>query len=251
MTALARALPAIALAAAVGSVAAPSGGSAPAFSAGQVLTVAIRTEDGVPLVGTLYLASKLPAPAVLLVHMQTRSRVDWRDLAERLAEGGISALAFDLRGHGASAPGPDGPGAAANMSPSVRDVQAAHAVLASRADVAAGRIGMCGASVGANLALAAAAADPTIRSLVLLSAGIDYRGIRGDTAMRRFGRRPALIVASLEDPYATRSARELAAIGAGACELRLLSGAGHGTTMLAREDGLSSAIVDWFLRTLL
>jgi pimeloyl-ACP methyl ester carboxylesterase len=184
--------------------------------------------------------------------MQTRTRADWADLAEALADVGIGSIAFDLRGHGGSAPGPDGLGAPANMSSSVADVKAARAFLAARLDaVAPGRVGMAGASVGANLALAAAAADPTVRAVVLLSAGIDYRGLRGDAAFRKYGKRPALLVASLEDSYATRSARAFARLDAAAYEIRLVSGAGHGTVMLARQPDLIDTIVDWFRRTLL
>jgi len=216
-----------------------------------VQTVVLRASDGVSLVGTFYPASRTPAPAVALVHMQTRSRTDWTELAERLVDAGITALTFDLRGHGASASGSNGPGAAADMGPSLLDVKAATAFLSTRADVAAGRVGLVGASVGANLALATAAAEPAIRGVVLLSAGIDYRGIRGDAAIRKYGKRPALIVASLDDPYATRSAREFAKLGEGAYQLRLLNGAGHGTVMLAREPDLYGTIVDWLRRTLI
>jgi len=225
------------------------GESAPTPSTAQ--TVVLRTSDGVSLVATLHPTSRTPAPAVALVHMQTRSRTDWSELVERLVDAGIAALAFDLRGHGASASGSTGPGAAANMSPSLLDVKAAHAFLSTRTDVAPGRVAFVGASVGANLALAAAAAEPAIRGVVLLSAGIDYRGIRGDAAIRKYGRRPALIIASLDDPYATRSAREFAKLGEGAYELRLLNSAGHGTVMLAREPDLYATIVDWLRRTLI
>ena len=40
-------------------------------------------------------------------------------------------------------------------------------------------------------------------------------------------------------------------MGDGARELRVLSGAGHGAVMLAREPDLATALVDWFIRTLL
>ena len=62
--------------------------------------------------------------------------------------------------------------------------------------------GLAGASIGANLAVLAAADDPTVRSLALLSVGLDYRGLRLEAALKKFGARPALLVASQEDPYA-------------------------------------------------
>ncbi len=90
------------------------------------------------------------------------------------------------------------------------DVKAARAFLATRREVVPNRIGMAGASIGANLAILLAAGDPTVRSLVLLSPGIDYRGLRPEAAMKKYGERPALLVASQEDNYAANSARQLA-----------------------------------------
>jgi alpha-beta hydrolase superfamily lysophospholipase len=227
------------------------GGSAVAAPAPSGQTVAFRTEDGVQIAATLHLPSKSPAPAVILVPMQARTREDWEPVASRLAEAGIAAVTIDLRGHGASGPGPGGADAQQNMSASLLDVKAARAFLAGRGDVIGSRIGMAGASVGANLVLAAASADLTVQSLALLSAGIDYRGVRSDAPMRRYGNRPALLVASLEDPYAARSARELSTFGDGIRELRLLSNAGHGTVMFVRQPDLVGVLVDWFRRTLL
>jgi hypothetical protein len=40
-------------------------------------------------------------------------------------------------------------------------------------------------------------------------------------------------------------------MGDGPRELRVLSGAGHGSVMLARDPDLATALVDWFIRTLL
>ena len=93
------------------------------------------------------------------------------------------------------------------------DVKAARAFLATRREVVPNRIGIAGASIGANLAILFAAGDPTVRSLVLLSPGIDYRGLRPEAAMKKYGDRPALLVASQEDNYSTNSARQLAQVG--------------------------------------
>ncbi len=207
-----------------------------------------KTEDGVSIAGTIYLPGR-PAPAVILVHMQTRSREDWQVLGQRLADAGIVALAIDLRGHGASDHGPPatGPGLAAMQL----DVKAARAYLATRSDVIGGRVGLGGASIGANLAVLAAAGDPTVRTLALLSAGLDYRGLRTEAALNRYGARPALLVASQEDNYAMITMRRLSGQGAGTREQLVLNGAGHGTVMLSRQPDLVGTLVDWFRRTLL
>jgi acetyl esterase/lipase len=133
----------------------------------------------------------------------------------------------------------------------LKDIQAALAWLRQRSEARPGDIGLVGASLGANLAAIAAADDPDVRALVLLSPTLDFRGVRSDAALRKYGSRPALLVASLEDGYAVRSTRELATSGTGLREVRLLEGAGHGTVMLARQPDLAAGLVDWLCSRLL
>ena len=215
-------------------------------------TVSIRTDDGVTLAGTFYEAGRRPAPAVILLHMLTRSREDWEAVASRLADAGIHALAIDFRGHGGSSAGPPGIDGDPDVGRLVLDVQAARAFLVARADlVLPSAIGIAGASVGANVAILEAAGDATVRSLALLSPGLDYRSLRTDAALRKYGNRPALLLAGTDDPYALRSVKELAAGGGGVRETRTFDNAGHGTMMLKSEHDLGRALVDWFQRTLL
>jgi pimeloyl-ACP methyl ester carboxylesterase len=214
--------------------------------------VTFRTEDGVTIAATLYEGARHPAPAVILLHMLTRSRDDWQTVATRLADAGIQALAIDFRGHGGSAPAPGAAAGEADLARLALDVKAARAYLASRPDLAqATLVGIAGASLGANIAVIAAAADPSIKSLALLSPSVEYRGLRADAPMRKYGARPALMVVGTNDAYAVRSAKELAALGGGTREIKTLEDAGHGTNMLNHDPDLVRVLVDWFLRTLL
>jgi alpha-beta hydrolase superfamily lysophospholipase len=224
--------------------------SPPAPAAPSPQNVSLKSEDGVTLAGSLHLPAR-PGPAVILLHMQTRSRDDWQAVATRLAEAGFVALAIDLRGHGGSDPSPPA-GNPDDWTRKLLDVKAARMYLAGRPEVVQGRVGLAGASIGANLAILYAGTDQTVRSLALLSAGLDYRGLRTENALAKPGRRAVLLVASDEDTYAANSARKLSQQeGAGTRELRLLTGAGHGTVMLARHPDLAGVLVDWFRRTLL
>jgi acetyl esterase/lipase len=132
----------------------------------------------------------------------------------------------------------------------VDDVRAAKRHLSLRPDVIHSRIGVAGASLGANLAVLAAAEDTGIASLVLLSPSLDYRGLRIEAAMRQYGKRPALLVAGRDDGYAMRSVKELADVRGGIREVLLLDGAGHGTTMFGHSPELGRLVVEWFRRTL-
>jgi len=221
--------------------------AAPATGA-EPQTVTFTARDGVQLTGSLFLPGKLPAPAVVLLHMMTRSRHDWDGAAQKLAEAGIAALSVDSRRAGQPLTDAKGGDDVADLA---LDAEAARAYLAARPEVAAGRIGIAGASVGANIAAIAGGNDAAVRSLALLSPSLEYRNLRIEPALRKFGSRPALLVASSEDPYALRSARAMVSMGDGPRELRVLSGAGHGTVMLSRDSDLATALVDWFVRTLL
>lgn len=213
---------------------------------GRSQRVSFRTDDGVTVVATWYEPSVRPAPAVILVHMLNRSRRDWDAFASRLAFSGIGALAIDLRGHGESAhPRPDP--ASADYAAMLKDILGARRYLASRADVVPSRIGIVGASLGANLA-ALAGADGSFASMVLLSPSLDYRGLRIEAAIKKYGKRPLLLVAGDDDAYARRSALELQKAN-GAAELLTLAAAGHGTRMFDRAPDLPQAIIEFLRRT--
>ena len=162
-----------------------------------------------------------------------------------MAAEGIGGLALDLRGHGES------PGSPQDYAGMVQDVRAARRFLSSRADVTPARIGIAGASIGASLAALAAADDPSVVSLALLSPSLDYRGLRLEAAVKKYGARPILLVASDDDGYAARSVRELRKAGAGTREVVVLSRAGHGTAMLASDADLGRRLLEWFRQTLL
>ena len=218
--------------------------------AGAEQRVSIRTEDGVTLAATWYEPSSRPGPAVILVHMLNRSRKEWDAVAQRLASEGIGALTFDLRGHGESTAGPPPAAGQSEYASMVQDVRAVRRYLAQRSDVQQSRVGVIGASIGANLAALEASADGTIASLALLSPSVEYRGLRMTEAVRKI-KRPMLFVAGDDDPYASRSARELQKEGSGVREILILKQVGHGTMMLSRDPSLTGALVDWFRRTLL
>jgi dienelactone hydrolase len=218
--------------------------------AAEPQAVTFTARDGAQVSGVLHVPEKTPAPGVVLLPMLGRTHRDWDQAAARFVEAGFAVLAVDFR-HTA----PADPDAADSVrSPHaalVLDAEAARAYLAARPEVNPARIGMAGASLGANVAVLAAANDSSVRSLALLSVSLDYRGLKLEQALKTFASRPALLVASSEDPFALRSARQAVTMGDGARELRVLSGAGHGAVMLARDPDLATALVDWFLRTLL
>lgn len=209
-----------------------------ALDAAPARRVTFRAEDGATLAGAYYEPSQRPAPGIVLLHMWRGSHADWDRTASQLSDAGFAVLALDYRNN-------DELGAYAI------DVRAAKSFLRGRPEVTSGSIGIAGASIGANLAVLDAADDPAVRSIALLSPGIDYKGLRIEAALKKFGARPALLAGSTKDPYAARSIRRLTTIGPGLREVRLTDSIAHGTVLLSRDSELMAALVDWFKRTLL
>jgi alpha-beta hydrolase superfamily lysophospholipase len=210
---------------------------------GTMRTMTIRTTDGRTVTALHAEAEQRPAPAVVLVPMLGRPREDWQPLIERLIAANMSALLVDL-------PAATAPGESKELASWQGVVQGGVEYLAGRPEVRGGAIGVAGASLGANLAALAAAGDARVRSLALLSASLDYRGVRIEGSLREYGARPALFLSSLKDPYAARSARSLAAGASGLRELVWSEVPAHGTLLLADQPDLARTLVEWFQRTL-
>jgi alpha-beta hydrolase superfamily lysophospholipase len=219
-----------------------------ASRAGAATDVSIRTDDGVTL-AAVWNPPAQAAPAVLLLHSYLRTHADWDAVASRLHDAGLGVLELDLRGHGRS-----GGSGTDQFLVFPRDVKAALVWLKEQPDVMSGHIGIGGLSLGATLAVIGAAGEPSVRSLVLVSPAMEFRGLRCDAAMHTFAARSgaALIAAGALDPYGSRSARQLADIEPGLRDLHLLDDtSANGRALLQEQPDLVSAVVDWFRRTLL
>ena len=212
-------------------------GAASADAASRNVT--IRGDDGRSMTATVYEANHLPAPAVVLVPALGHPRDEWQALAQRFAEQDITALTVDL-------PAAVLPGTPGELGSWTGVVRAAVAWLGTQPTVRPRSVGVAGASLGGSLGAAAAAADSRIRALAIVSPSVDYRGFRIEGPMRQIGSRPVLFIASRKDPYAARSARDLAKDAPGARETYLADAASHGVPLLAAEPELGRMLVDWF-----
>jgi len=225
-------------------------GSVSGFASGAAAAgrpVILASADGATIAATLHEAGARPAPGVVLVPMLYRTRNDWDGVGQGLAAAGITALAIDLRGHGGSS------GAADSLPGMVQDIRAAVEWLGRRPNVRPDALGVAGASLGANLALIAAADMPAIRAVAAVSPSLDYRGVQvGSDVMRRIGARAVWLAASTEDPLALRTLKELTGdSGSGNREQYLSPVAAHGTRLLDADGSVSRALVDWLRRRLL
>jgi pimeloyl-ACP methyl ester carboxylesterase len=209
----------------------------------EVIDVALQTSDGITIKGSYYNASEEDAPGVILIHMLSRNRGDWREFARALQASDYAVLAIDLRGHGESdldwrefMPG-DG------FKGMVLDVAAAKDYLVEEG-VRSSEIVIVGGSIGANVALNYAAEDNDIKGIVLLSPGLDYNGVVTEEAIVTYGERPVLIIASEGDTYSADSSRKLYSLAKGDSKIKIYPADAHGTWILQAQDS-SSMIIDW------
>lgn len=198
--------------------------------------------EGVKLTGTLWSNPDSTKPALILVHQLGRDRHSFDSFAEAAFARGYSVLSFDVRGHGESRPN--------NLSylnfneadwqKIAGDIQSARNYLNKE------KVLVVGSSIGANSALNFAAANPiSCAGMVLLSPGINYRGIDGSESSAT-NQCPMLIVASKEDQYSNESSQTIFS-NSQITDKRLLTveNAGHGTDMFAKAKSLQSEVLDW------
>jgi acetyl esterase/lipase len=130
--------------------------TSPAARTLQINEVRVPAE-GIDLAGTLYVPVDLPAPrpGVILLHMLRQDRSSWDAFARQLADAGYTALSVDLRGHGET-------GGVVDWDLAVADLQQAWQFLAGKDEINQDRTALIGASIGANLALIAAAEEASV-----------------------------------------------------------------------------------------
>lgn len=237
--------------------------SAPIFQAPALASefapeaVWISTEDGYSVRADYFAPASAPKGAVILLPMLGRDRNDWRDFAAALREDGYAALALDLRGHGETKAPEGAPANWKDFAPEdframARDVAAAHEFLKREGREGRG-VFIAGASIGANVALLYASKRPEISGAVLLSPGLDYRGVQIARAMNQYENRPVLLIAARDDEYADTSARYLMDLTPATDKkfVEYPAGAGHGTQIFKfRPAGdetveLSRLLLEW------
>jgi pimeloyl-ACP methyl ester carboxylesterase len=136
-------------------------------------TVPFTAVDGLEIQATFYGTRQGAAqPGILLLHMLGSNRGVWADngLANLLADNSFAVLAIDMRGHGETGGRRDG--AAVE-----RDVQQIWQEFPNWPEVDGERTAVIGARFGSNMALIAAANVPAIKTVVLLSPGLNYAGV--------------------------------------------------------------------------
>ena len=232
----------------------------------NVRQVRLTTADDVSIAAAYYPAPQKLAPAVVLVHGAGQTRDDWLPFVPALLRQGYAVLLFDLRGHGQSnrritARGPDlvDPRnfTERDYAAMTLDLNAAVDWLTEQAEIDAKHIALIGAGIGANLALRYATINDDVAGVALVSPGLNYRGIRTDDAIKKYGPRPLRMFASKGDALAFESAKQLLQFrkdegqSAGEKELTVCSGDLFGLELLKGVPEVAPLLLGWLREVLL
>jgi pimeloyl-ACP methyl ester carboxylesterase len=203
----------------------------------------LKTTDGVAIAAESWGTGK---HGVVLLHEEGADHKGWSDLATGLAKVDFTVVAVDLRGHGASGGTLD----EAAWPKMVADAGAGITWLESKG---IDDIHVVGAEFGANLALATAAANKSVDSVVLLSPSLSAKGLKVSASMEQLNRRPLLVVASQDDTTGARAAQLIADQTSGAKHVAIYPGNTKGRRMLNTAPDLEALMVSWmsgsFLRS--
>lgn len=185
---------------------------------------------------------------VVFAHQLSSTRAEYTPVIARLV-GTAHLYAIDLRGHGASTRAPDGAAVTwkgftlEDWAKVERDLLSAIGVVRQRGGGA--RCVVVGASIGSSATLRLAAAAPDLVSaVVLLSPGLNYRGLSTVEAARST-RGPVLIVHS-QEPGASDAATALANLLTEAStpvEVIADPGTAHGMKIVAADPALLDRVV--------
>jgi len=216
--------------------------------ASSIEKIEFVTSDQVRLFGN-YMKVSEPKAVLILLPMLSKTKGSWKKMQEDLAKRQFSSLAVDLRGHGESRlmKGREihwRTFSDKEFQKMTNDVQAVYDFLVREENIPAEKIFIMGASIGANTALKFAASRSQVGGVLLLSPGLNYRGIKIDEAARRYGNRPILLAASREDMSSFEAAGHLTQFVPTHVFFKL-ENVGHGTDMLKNDAFLSFQVLEW------
>jgi len=211
----------------------------------------------VEIVGKYYGPSKLNSPALILLHQWQSNRKSYEDFAKQMHLKGFGVLAIDGRGFGESVRTTDGKLVPVSRTDEAvkamkADVRNAYEFLTKQINVDPERIGIVGASYGSSIGLMYAVDNKKVKALAMLSPGLNYFGnMPIEPAVKNYGDRPLLLVASEDDKAATNSVKKLKEVGANErYEMKIYPKGGHGTTMFVLKTGVEDVLEEFFTKNL-
>lgn len=193
-------------------------------------------------------------PLVILLHGLNRDHVVWNDLPALLVKAGYSVYAMDLRGHGKSRITTHKrkvswrllkPEQWQKLPKDVGEVIQFFQKGEDYPQIDGKTVALIGEKLGSNVAVYTARDNhDAVKAMVLISPGLDYKGIIPSQAIVDYTN-PALLITSQDDAYSYQSTERLYNWLLGPKALQVYKKIGDGSDMLSNRTSLGSQITDW------
>lgn len=200
--------------------------------------ITLKTSDGLTIYGNFY--PEDTKKGVVLLHMYDQDKNSWSFFIDTLREESYNVLAIDLRGHGESDLTLSSM-TSQDFNDMILDAKAAFDYLNEKG---IHEVSLIGASLGANVALNYAVTEESIQRTILISPGLDYRGIVTSDVIREY-KRPLLIIVGGLDEYSSNSSDILFSKSPSKVKLQPYNTSLHGVEILKNIPESKDLIINW------
>ncbi|EKE04257.1 MAG: hypothetical protein ACD_20C00091G0003 [uncultured bacterium] len=218
----------------------------------NIREITVESRDGLNMTVQFY-SPKIESkyPTVLMLPMLGKTGSSWNNFISILLNNGFAVCNVDLRGHGRSVRMKNGKEVFyQNMNEQdwkkiPEDVADLIDFISKDKFVDPNRLGIAGASIGANSAIIVASRYPNkAKTLIALSPGINYKGLETLEPAKNL-KIPVLIAVGSEDDYAYKSSNQLNEVVKTTHNLLIYKNSEHGSDLLNKSEDLQRKIVDW------
>ncbi len=230
---------------------------APAVIAAEQ-SVSFTTDDNITIAAVLSLPSgnETKSPAIIFIHQGGSDKSEWTNqpLFEAVVREGMTALAYDVRGHGASGGKADFSTLFDDPEQAPLDLKAAITYLMATGKVDGNRIAIVGASIGSNLAvMAMGRPEFSVKTAVAISgktsAVYNLAGVK-DGGLS-FASIYHIASAGEQGGLRAKWAEELFERTSHPRKIEIVEGSnGHGVSIFNDDPSLASRILSWLQKTL-
>lgn len=206
--------------------------------------VMIRAIYGIPMKG---LSDRVPA--LVLIHQYESDSSEWNMVFDWFVQHGYAVLAYDIRGHGKSEEVKDKMALLKDPKQAPLDLFAAIKWLSKRVEVAPGRIGVIGASIGGNLACVASGLKKAKTAVAISPKTQAVQSLKGDDDDFKMG--SLFYIAAGEDGNRADYARELENLTDKPVKVKIYENSdSHGIELFYDDPQLKDLILDWLKENL-
>ena len=223
--------------------------------------------DSVKIAADLYPIEK-PVGWLVLLHMMPSTKESWYNFATEAQKAGYESIAIDLRGHGDSITYADSHRLDTDLygqkinyqnfsdeehQKSVLDLKAAVEYLMNKRNATPEKIAFIGASIGANLSLQYISENPDFKTAILLSPGLNYRGIKTEPFAVKIKFNQKIFFISAKDDIRSsgnNNAEETQKLHDSTFsnenkKIQIYETGGHGTDILNNQRELTNLIIEF------